>query len=76
MSGNPKFRAKNIYTHTESMHLTIYTRKLQIPTGEKKMETKKKVVLRSLVYKLTCRSLLGDHSGVLTHKRSFCLWIY
>ena len=36
MSGNPKFRPKNIYTHTESMHLTIYTRKLQIPTGEKK----------------------------------------
>ena len=37
------------------MHITIYTRKLQIPTGEKKkMETKKKVVLRGLVYKLTC----------------------
>ena len=42
MSGNPKFRPKNIYTHTESMHLTIYTRKLQIPTGEEKDGNKEK----------------------------------
>ena len=36
------------------MHLTIYTRKLQIPIRGKKIETKKKVVLRGIVYKLTC----------------------
>ena len=42
MSGHPKFRPKNLYTHTESMHLTIYTRKLQIPIREKKNGNKEK----------------------------------
>ena len=53
------------------MHITIYTRKLQIPTGEKKNGNKEKGSSEGLAYKLTCWSLLGDHSGVKLIKEAF-----